>query len=80
MDLDAPLGDLAPLFDTIVEHVPPRRGDANGPFQMLISTIDHSPYLGRLGIGRIERGTVNVGDHGRAAAAGDDAQRERSRR
>jgi GTP-binding protein len=62
MDLDAPLGDLSTLFDAIVEHVPPAVGDVNGPFQMLISTIDHSPYLGRLGIGKIERGTVKVGD------------------
>ncbi|MDB4909898.1 MAG: GTP-binding protein TypA [Gemmatimonadetes bacterium] len=62
MDLDAPLGDLATLFDAIVEHVPPAVGDVNGSFQMLISTIDHSPYLGRLGIGKIERGTVKVGD------------------
>ena len=54
--------DLTPLFETIVEHVPPAASDVNGSFQMLISTIDHSPYLGRLGIGRIERGTVNVGD------------------
>src|SRR3569832_1155630 len=62
MDLDAPLGDLATLFDAIVQHVPPAVGDVNGPFQMLISTIDHSPYLGRLGIGKIERGTLKVGD------------------
>jgi GTP-binding protein len=62
MDLDAPLGDLTTLFDAIVEHVPPAEGDVNGSFQMLISTIDHSPYLGRLGIGKIERGTVKVGD------------------
>jgi GTP-binding protein len=62
MDLDAPLGDLATLFDAIVEHVPPAVGDVSGSFQMLISTIDHSPYLGRLGIGKIERGTVKVGD------------------
>jgi GTP-binding protein len=62
MDLDAPLGDLSTLFDAIVEHVPPAEGDVNGSFQMLISTIDHSPYLGRLGIGKIERGTVKVGD------------------
>jgi len=54
--------DLAPLFDTIVEAVPPAPSDATSPFQMLISTIDFSPYLGRLGIGRIERGTVSVGD------------------
>ena len=62
MDLDAPLGDLTTLFDAIVEHVPAAEGDVNGSFQMLISTIDHSPYLGRLGIGKIERGTVKVGD------------------
>jgi GTP-binding protein len=62
MDLDGPLGDLTALFDAIVEHVPPAEGDVNGSFQMLISTIDHSPYLGRLGIGKIERGTVKVGD------------------
>ena len=48
--------DLSPLFQAIVDHVPPPPTDAAGPFQMLISTIDYSPYLGRLGIGRIERG------------------------
>jgi len=62
MDLDAPIGDLSTLFDAIVEHVPAAEGDTEGSFQMLISTIDHSPYLGRLGIGKIERGTVKVGD------------------
>jgi GTP-binding protein len=54
--------DLAPLFDTIIASVPEAPSDAEAPFQMLISTIDFSPYLGRLGIGRIERGTVHVGD------------------
>jgi GTP-binding protein len=63
MDLDVPAVDLAPLFDTILKSVPPPPSEENGPFQMLISTIDYSPYLGRLGIGRIERGTVNVGDN-----------------
>jgi GTP-binding protein len=62
MDLEHPGTDLVPLFEAIVEHVPAPGGDASAPFQMLISTIDHSPYLGRLGIGRIERGTVHVGD------------------
>jgi GTP-binding protein len=62
MDLGVTPVDLAPLFDTIVEAVPPAPSDAASPFQMLISTIDFSPYLGRLGIGRIERGTVSVGD------------------
>ena len=54
--------DLTPLFDAIVRHVPPPPSDVASPFQMLISTIDHSPYLGRLGIGRIERGAVKVGE------------------
>ena len=54
--------DLTPLFDTIIERVPNPTGDAQAPFQMLVSTTDHSPYLGRLGIGRIERGTVKVGE------------------
>ena len=62
LDLDKPLTDLAPLFQSIVDHVPPPPSDATQPFQMLVSTIDYSPYLGRLGIGRIERGTVHVGD------------------
>jgi GTP-binding protein len=62
LDMDAPLQDLAPLFHTIVDRVPSPPLDFEGSFQMLISTIDHSPYLGRLGIGRIERGMARVGD------------------
>jgi GTP-binding protein len=62
MDIENPGTDLTPLFDTIVSHVPPPPRDASGPFQMLVSTLDYSPYLGRLGIGRIERGVVKVGD------------------
>src|SRR5688572_18867148 len=62
MDLDVPAVDLTPLYEAIVSHVPAPPGDAQGPFQMLVSTIDYSPYLGRLAIGRIERGTVHVGD------------------
>ena len=54
--------DLVPLFETILDTVPPPSGDANGPLQMLISTLDYSSYLGRIGIGRIERGRVHVGD------------------
>ena len=62
MDMDVTPVDLTPLFDAIIKHVPAPPSDDAGPFQMLISTIDHSPYLGRLGIGRIERGTIHVGD------------------
>jgi GTP-binding protein len=53
--------DLTPLFEAIVRHVPPPT-QLDGPFQMLVSTLDHSPYVGRIAIGKIERGTVTVGD------------------
>jgi GTP-binding protein len=62
LDLDTPLSNLAPLFDLIVKEVPPPPNDKDGPFQMLVSTIDHSPYLGRLAIGRIERGIARLGE------------------
>ncbi|MHB9130950.1 MAG: translational GTPase TypA [Armatimonadota bacterium] len=54
--------NLAPLFDAILEFVPTPKVDPDGPFQMLISTLDYSPYLGQLAIGRIERGIAHVGD------------------
>ncbi|TVP45143.1 MAG: translational GTPase TypA [Gemmatimonadales bacterium] len=54
--------DLSALFDAILEHVPEPGVDEEGPFQMLVSTLDHSAYVGRIAIGRIERGTVRVGD------------------
>ena len=62
MDMEVEAKDLVPLFQTIVDHVPPPPSELHGPFQMLVSTIDYSPYLGRLAIGRIERGTAHVGD------------------
>ena len=54
-------GDLRALFETIVRNVPAPSCDPRGPFQMLISTIDYSPYLGRIAIGRVERGSVAAG-------------------
>jgi GTP-binding protein len=60
-ELDHPGTDLTPLFEAILTHVPPPSGDADGPFQMLISTLDFSTFVGRMGIGRIERGKVRVG-------------------
>ena len=59
---DATGGDLVPLFEAILSHVPPPTGNAAGPFQMLVSTLDYSPYMGRIAIGRIERGRVRVGE------------------
>jgi GTP-binding protein len=62
LDLATPGTDLKPLFQAILDHVPAPAGDPAGPFQMLISTLDHSPFLGRLGIGRVERGVAKVGE------------------
>ena len=53
--------DLKPLFDTIMSYVNPPEGDPDAPLQMLISSIDYNEYVGRIGIGRIERGTIQVG-------------------
>ncbi len=54
--------DLRPLFDTIVDGVPPPRGDGEAPLQMLVANLDSSDYLGRIAIGRIFNGRVKVGD------------------
>lgn len=53
--------DLTPLFETIIKEVPPPKGDLDGPLQILFSNIDYDEYVGRIGIGRIERGNVKVG-------------------
>lgn len=52
--------DLKPLFDTIIDYIEPPQGDENGPLQMLISSIDYNEYVGRIGIGRIVRGSIKV--------------------
>ena len=59
-DFKVPGNDLTPLFDAIVNHFEPQEVDMDGPFQMLVSSIDYNEYVGRIGIGRIERGKVAV--------------------
>jgi GTP-binding protein len=54
--------DLRPLFDAIVEHVPPPKGDPDAPLQLLVANLDSSDYVGRIAIGRIFNGRVKVGD------------------
>jgi len=84
-ELDRPGPDLAPLFESILAYVPPPKSDAHGPFQMLISTLDFTTFLGRMGIGRIERGTLKVGDQvallpmGPPGLVGPDEPMERDR-
>jgi GTP-binding protein len=62
MTIGEPGEDLQPLFDAIVNSVPPPRGDADAPLQMLVANLDSSDYLGRIAIGRVFNGRVRVGD------------------
>ena len=55
---EVPGTDLKPLFETILEYIPEPEGNADEPLQMLVSSIDYNDYVGRIAIGRIERGTI----------------------
>jgi GTP-binding protein len=61
-DVDAPGADLRPLFDAIVDDVPPPRGSVDAPLQLLVANLDSSDYVGRIAIGRIFNGRVKIGD------------------
>lgn len=61
LDADAREGDMRPLLDSILENIDPPKGDINGPLQLLFSSLDYDDYLGRIGVGRVERGSVKVG-------------------
>ena len=54
--------DLVPLFNAIIDYIPPFEGDDQGPLQMLVSAIDYNEYVGRIGVGRIERGVLKLND------------------
>ena len=55
---DTPGTDLKPLFDTIIDYIPAPEADTEAPFQMLVSSIDYNDFVGRIAIGRIERGVL----------------------
>lgn len=67
---------MKPLFEAILKHIDPPTGDANKPAQLLISTIDYNEYVGRIGIGRIENGTIKKGDSMVLLNANDPDKRE----
>ncbi len=58
LDPEARSGDMQPLFDAILENIAPPPGDSDGPLQCLFSSLDYDDYVGRIGVGRIERGTI----------------------
>ena len=55
--------DMKPLFEKIIEEVPSPEGDLDGPFQILFSNIDYDEYVGRIGVGRVERGKIKSGQN-----------------
>ena len=57
---DEPGKDMKPLFDTILEHIPAPEGDPDAGLQILISTIDYNEYVGRIGVGKIDNGTIKL--------------------
>ena len=59
-DPDVPGTDLVPLFEKILDYIPAPEGDEEGELQLLVSSIDYNDYVGRIGIGRIERGSIRV--------------------
>jgi len=61
LDPTARSGDMRPLFEAILEYVPAPQGDPDGPLQILFSNIDYDDYTGRIGVGRVERGSVRTG-------------------
>ena len=55
--------DMVPLFESIIKNIPAPTGDLNGPTQILFSNIDYDDYVGRIGIGRVERGEIHTGEN-----------------
>ncbi len=78
LEPDAVGTDLAPLFDAVLRHVPVHEGDADAPLQLQICSLDYSTYVGRIGIGRINQGTLRPGQEV-VVCAGPDAAPARSR-
>ncbi|MBQ8575724.1 MAG: translational GTPase TypA [Clostridia bacterium] len=56
-------GDMRPLLDSILEHIQPPSGEIDAPLQILFSSLDYDDYIGRIGVGRVERGQIKRGDN-----------------
>ena len=77
LDIAAPGTDLQPLFEQIIQTIPPAGGDPAAPLQILVTNLDYSDYLGRLGIARVFNGTLRVGEE--VAIAKLDGSLEKTR-
>ncbi len=74
--LDDPRNGMTPLFETIIERIPPPQADPQAPFQMLVSNLDWSDYVGRIAIGKVTGGHCKVGDS--IVCIHKDGRRERA--
>ena len=72
LDPNEPGTDMSPLFEMILREVPAPEGDLEGPTQVLFSNIDYDEYVGRIGIGRVERGSIRVGQTVTICGGGED--------
>ena len=59
-DMDVPGTDMKPLFEAIINHIPAPEGDPDAPTQVLISTIDYNEYVGRIGVGKVDNGSLKL--------------------
>jgi GTP-binding protein len=78
LDKDGPFENLAPLFQTVVKHVPAPVGDPEAPLQLMVSALDYDEYIGRLAIGRIRAGTLKS-DQAIVYGTPEDATLEKNR-
>ncbi|KXW58188.1 translational GTPase TypA [Ferrovum myxofaciens] len=78
LDPQHPGTDLRPLFDAVLKYVPERKGDAEGPLQLQIVSLDYSSFVGRIGIGRVHRGRIRTGQEV-AILRGPDSPLKRGR-
>jgi GTP-binding protein len=72
LDPDVRSGDIRPLFEAIIDHIPAPVGDVDGKTQVLVSNIDYDEYVGRIGVGRVERGSIKYGQQVVIAEEGKD--------
>ena len=77
MDFNKKTEDMKTLLDVIVDYIPAPKGDENAPFKLLISTTDYNEYVGRIGIGKIESGSVKLGDDAVIVNYNDSSIKER---
>ncbi|ANU54484.1 translational GTPase TypA [Acutalibacter muris] len=75
LDPSVPGTDMKPLFEMILNQVPAPEGDLGGPTQVLFSNIDYDEYVGRIGIGRVERGEIKVGQQVAICGGGEEGHR-----